>query len=281
MAQEGGRDRVTMPAVRVSLVQMRSRLGDRTANLRAAADLLESLPERGSIACLPELFDVGYDPDARDDVLVQLAEPVPGPLTERLCELARRLGMGLVAGVLECDPQVPEVLYDTAVLVSRSGELAGSYRKTHLYPSEHRWFRAGSRLPVFHLDGLRVGIAICFEHAFPQIAATLARRGAQLILNPSAVPVGYAYLQELRIRARAQDNQIFVAAVNHVGSEGATVYCGESLIADPRGDILARASSSEPGVVTAELDLSRIRSERLQEPVLRALRPELYEPGSG
>lgn len=269
------------PEVRIGLVQMRCRLGDKDGNLRAAADLLEHAAGGLTLACLPELFDVGYDPDARDSVLVDLAEPVPGPLTERLSELARRLDVGLVAGVLERDAHVPEVLYDTAVLVSRSGELAGSYRKSHLYPTEHRWFRPGNRLQVFDLDGVRVGIAICFEHAFPQIASTLARRGAQLILNPSAVPVGFEYLQELRIRARAQDNQIFAAAVNRVGSEGPVVYSGGSLVAGPRGDVLARASSSELGVVSAELDLARIRSERLQEPALRALRPELYEPDAG
>ncbi len=267
--------------VRLGVVQMRCRLGDKAANLQAASDLLEASTDHLAIACLPELFDVGYDPDARDGALVELAETVPGPLTERLCQLARHLHSGLVAGVLERDAKVPEVLYDTAVLISRSGELAGSYRKSHLYPAEHRWFRAGGSLPVFDLDGVRIGIAICFEHAFPQIAATLARRGAQLILNPSAVPVGYEYLQELRIRARAQDNQVFAAAVNHVGREGAAVYCGASLIADPRGDVLARASSSEPGVAAAELDLEVIRSQRLQEPVLRSLRAELYEPGSG
>lgn len=279
MGEETRAEAVTASKVRIGLVQMCCRLGDKEGNLQIVRDLLEPAAGHLTLACLPELFDVGYDPDANAGVLVGLAEPVPGPLTDRLGELAHRLGMGLVAGILERDAHVPEVLYDTAVLISPSGELAGAYRKTHLYPTEHRWFRAGSRLPVFDLDGVRVGIAICFEHAFPEIASTLARRGAQLILNPSAVPVGFEYLQELRTRARAQDNQIFMAAVNHVGNEGTAVYCGASMVADPRGDNLAQASPSEPGVVTAELDLTRIRTERLQEPVLRTLRPELYEPG--
>src|SRR5918995_925849 len=91
----------------------------------------------------------------------------------------------------------------------------------------------------FELAGLRIGIAICFEHAFPQIFTTLARRGAALVVNPSAVPVGFGYLQDLRTRARAQDNQIFVAAVNHVGKEGTVTYCGRSQVADPRGELVA------------------------------------------
>ncbi|MEJ2287446.1 MAG: carbon-nitrogen hydrolase family protein [Deinococcales bacterium] len=264
--------------MRIAVVQMTSRPGDKDANLRTAASWLETVAGTAEIACLPETFEVGYDLASLGERLVELAEVVPGPTTEALAELARRFGLGLVAGVLERDPHVPEVLYDTAVVVSRSGALVGRYRKSHLFPTEHRFFRAGNDLPVFDLDGVRVGVAICFELAFPEIFSTLARRGAQLVLNPSAVPVGYAYLQDLRSRARAQDNQIYVAAVNHVGEQGTSTFCGASQIADPRGDVLARAADAEGGVVTAELDLDRIRSERLQEPVFRARRPELYEP---
>ena len=100
--------------------------------------------------------------------------------------------------------------------------------------------------------------------------------GAQIVFNPSAVPVGYGHLQDLRTRARAQDNQFFVAAVNHVGAEGDVTYCGRSQVADPRGDVLVSASDEHPTAVVAELDLALIRDQRLQEPVLRGFRPELY-----
>jgi predicted amidohydrolase len=138
-------------------------------------------------------------------------------------------------------------------------------------------FRPGSELPVFELAGLRIGIAICFEHAFPQIFTTLARRGAALVVNPSAVPMGFGHLQDLRTRARAQDNQIFVAAVNHVGKEGTVTYCGRSQVADPRGELVALAPDAAEAAIVAELDLAMIRQQRNQEPTFRALRPELYE----
>lgn len=264
--------------MRIAVVQMTSRLGDKDANLETAAAWLETAAGSADLVCLPETFEVGYDVATLGDRLFELAEVVPGPTTEALGDLARRLGVSIVAGIVERDPVVPEVLYDTAVLISRGGVLAGRYRKSHLYPTEHRFFRPGDDLPVFDLDGTRVGVATCFELAFPEIVSTLARRGAQLVLNPSAVPIGFGYLQDLRSRARAQDNQIFVAAVNHVGIEGTAHYCGASQIAGPRGDVLARASTSEPGVITAELVLESIHAERLQEPVFRARRPELYEP---
>ena len=162
------------------------------------------------------------------DAYFDLAETVPGDTTAFLGELARGLDVALVAGVVERQPEVDGLIYDTAVLIDRDGELVGRYRKTHLYPAENEYFRAGSQLPVIRIAGVKVGVAICFEHAFPQIFTTYALRGAQVVFNPSAVPVGYDYLQDVRIPARAQDNQIFVVSVNHVGAEGDITYCGHS-----------------------------------------------------
>jgi predicted amidohydrolase len=264
-------------SLRLGLVQMTCSLGDRPANLERAELMLAELEGRADVACLPEMFDVGYDLPTLGDALFELAEAVPGPTTESLGGLARRLGLTLVAGVTERDPDVPDLLHDTTVIVDRQGKLRGRYRKSHLYPSEHRYFCPGGSLDVFELGHTRVGIAICFELAFPPIFATLARRGAQLVLNPSAVPVGFGHLQDVRTRARAQDNQIFVAAVNHVGREGEVDYCGGSQIADPRGQLLVKASEDREEVLVARLPLELIREQRRQEPVFRGFRPELYE----
>ena len=90
------------------------------------------------------------------------------------------------------------------------------------------------------------------------------------------VPVGYGHLQDVRSRARAQDNQFFVVAANHVGDEGGVVYCGRSQVADPRGEVLAIGSDDAAEVIVAEVDLALIREQRLQEPVFRGFRPSLY-----
>ncbi len=263
--------------IAVGLVQMRCEPGNKAANLERAEHLLSGLAGRVGIACLPEMFEVGYDLAGIGPALFELAEPVPGPTSEDLATLARKLGLAIVAGVTERDPDVEGLLYDTTVLLDHQGELVGRYRKSHLHPSEHGFFRPGNALPVFALAGLRIGIAVCFEHAFPQIFTTLARRGAALVVNPSAVPVGFGHLQDLRTRARAQDNQLFVAAVNHVGKEGAVTYCGRSQVADPRGEVVAMAPDAAPAAIVVELDLEIIRQQRRQEPTFRALRPELYE----
>jgi predicted amidohydrolase len=263
--------------IAVGLVQMTCEPGDKAANLERAEHLVAQLAGRVRVALLPEMFEVGYDLASLGAALFELAEPVPGPTSKRLALLARKLDLAIIGGVTERDPNVADLLYDTAILLDREGELIGRYRKSHLYPTEHAFFRPGSELPVFDLAGLRIGIAICFEHAFPQIFTTLARRGAVLVVNPSAVPVGFGHLQDLRTRARAQDNQIFVAAVNRVGKEGTVTYCGRSQVADPRGELVALAPDATEAAIVAELDLEIIRQQRKQEPAFRAMRPELYE----
>jgi predicted amidohydrolase len=265
-----------MTHVTVGVTQLTCRLGDKAANLAMIESCLAQASGQAQLVCLPELCTTGYDLEQLGDAHYALAETIPGPTTDRLRDLARDLRLGIVAGIIERDPQVTGLLYDTAVLLNRNGELVGRYRKSHLYPAEHRYFRAGDELPVFDLDGLRVGVAICFEEAFPHIFTTLALRGAQLILNPSAVPVGFGHLQDVRTRARAQDNQFFVAAANHVGKEGKVSYCGRSQIADPRGEVIAMASEDASMLVMAELPLGMIADQRRQEPVFRGLRPELY-----
>jgi predicted amidohydrolase len=101
-------------------------------------------------------------------------------------------------------------------------------------------------------------------------------QGARIVYIPSAVPIGYEYLLNLRTRARAQDNQIFTLAVNRVGRDGETTYCGLSKIVNPRGEVIAEASQIEEELLVAEIDLNMILKERKQEPVFRSMRPELY-----
>lgn len=263
---------------RIALVQLNCALGDKAVNLDKVEALLSELDQEVSIACLPELFNTGYNLDALDARLFDLAETIPdGETTRRLAGIARRHNLGIVAGVVERVPHIDGLLYDTALLIDRHGEFVGRYRKSHLYPAEHRYFRAGDDLPVFELDGLRVGIAICFEAAFPPIFSTLALRGAQLILNPSAVPVHFEHLQDLRTPARAQDNQCFVAATNHVGAEGDVTYCGRSQVANPRGEVITLAPDDQEGVFVAGLDLNLIHNQRVQEPIFRGFKPQLYQ----
>lgn len=264
----------------IGLIQMNCQLGNKEANLERAKELLTQLKDQADITCLPEMFNTGYNRDGLGDSIHELAEAVPGETTDQLGNLARQLNMAIVAGVIERGKSGGDLIYDSVVLIDREGDLIGKYRKSHLYPDENRYFSPGDDLAVFELEDAQVGVAICFEHAFPQIFATLALGGAQVVFNPSAVPVGFGYLQDLRTRARAQDNQIFVVAANHVGREGDAVYCGRSQVADPRGDVVVMAPDDEEAALAVELHLGLIQEQRDQEPIFRNFRPELYDPKS-
>lgn len=258
--------------VRVSVAQTAPRVGDVEANLADAERTVAGLAGRADVIVFPELFTTGYRRDGMDHGA--LAEPLAGsPSISRLSRAAAGAGVAVVGTILEA---ADGLVYDTAVVIGPGGMLAGSYRKSHLYPAERAHFAAGDELEVVDVGVARIGLAICFEHAFPEIFAELALGGADLVAIPSAVPVGYEYLLELRTRARAQDNQVFVAASNLAGFDGLTSWCGGSMIVGPRGEVLAAAAREGPEIIGAVLDPARVAAERQQEPVLANRRPELY-----
>jgi predicted amidohydrolase len=146
-------------------------------NLHNALQFLSELAGKAEFVCLPELFTTGYNLDVMGDALYDLAEPIPGPITEEICKKGKEYGMTILGNLVERDREIEGVLYDTSFLIDSSGKIVGKYRKTHLYPKEHQYFRAGDTLSVFEIDGIIVGSAICYEHAFPQIFSVLLCKG--------------------------------------------------------------------------------------------------------
>lgn len=252
------------------MLQMAARPGALAANVGRFAELVRIHADEGDLVVAPELMTSGYDLDLLARRGRELAEPLDGPIAARVSELAAQTGATLVLGLLERDG---DDLYDTVVAVPPDGPVV-PYRKSHLYPTESKLFAAGTELVVAPTPAGRLGMMICFEHAFPDVATALALRGAQILVIPSAVPVGYEHLLTLRTRARAQDNQVFAVGCN-LTDDG---FCGRSLVADPRGDVLAEAGAGET-VLRAVLDLAAIDREREREPALRLRQPNLYRHG--
>ena len=249
---------------------MAAQPGERSANVDRLAELVLKHADGAELVVAPELVTSGYDLDVLARRGRELAEPLDGPTAARVAELATETGATLVFGMLERDG---DALYDTAVVAAPDGHLV-PYRKSHLYPTESELFAAGTELVVAPTPAGRLGMMICFEHAFPDVATTLALRDAQILVIPSAVPFGYEHLLTLRTRARAQDNQVFAVGANLAGNG----FCGRSLVTDPRGEVLAAAGTEET-VVRATLDLAAIEREREREPALRLRQPELYRHG--
>jgi predicted amidohydrolase len=257
-------------AIDVVVLQMAAQPGERSANVDRFAELVRKHADGAELVVAPELVTSGYDLDVLARRGRELAEPLDGPTSARVAELAAGTGATLVFGLLERDG---DILYDTAVVATPDGQLV-PYRKSHLYPTESALFAAGTELVVAPTPAGRLGMMICFEHAFPDVATALALRDAQVLVIPSAVPFGYEHLLTLRTRARAQDNQVFAVGANLAGNG----FCGRSLVADPRGEVLAEAGTSET-VLRATLDLAAIEREREREPALRLRQPELYRHG--
>lgn len=248
-------------------VQSEPVFGDVVGNLDRIVALVGEVGEDLDLIVVPELASTGYDLDRADELLA-LAEPLDGPTVATAQGLATARDATVVFGLVERGRD--GAVYDTAVAVDPDASVV-PYRKTHLYPPETALFTSGDRLLTVASGAVNLGLLICFEHAFPEVATTLALQGAQILAIPSAVPKGYEHLLHLRSRARAQDNQVFVVAANMAGGE----FVGRSLIVDPRGDVLAEADGTET-VLVAELDLDAITDERTREPSLRVRRPELY-----
>ena len=256
-----------MSVLDVVALQMAATPGDVADNVERLLVALQTHGAGADLVVTPELVTTGYDLAMLDERGRDLAEPLDGPTVNAVAKAAARLNTTVVLGILE---RAGGVLYDTAAVILPDGSVY-PFRKTHLYPDELTRFSAGKELLTVDTPAGRLGPLICFEHAFPELATTLALAGTQLLVIPSAVPIGYEYLLTLRTRARAQDNQMFAIACNLTGSG----FSGNSLIVDPAGEVLASAGPDET-VLRATIDLAEVFRERAVEPALRLRRPGLY-----
>ena len=188
--------------------------------------------------------------------------------------LARELGLHIVAGSVAS--RRADGFYNTAYVFDRSGRLAAEYDKTHGFtPSGERGaFRGGSRLCRFTLEGKRCGLIICYDIRFPELTRAMALEGLDLLFVPAQWPAKRTMHLETLARARAIENQMFLALCNSAASD--TLCGGHSAIIDPWGEYLARAGEGET-VITADADFTVIQSIRESINVFRDRRPELYE----
>jgi predicted amidohydrolase len=206
------------------------------ASVAAFCELAEkAAPEKPDIICMPE----GITLVGTGKTYADVSEPVPGPTTERLGALARKLRSYVVAGVLE---RAGALVYNTAVLIDREGHLAGTYRKTHLpYEEVEGGISPGNSYPVFVTDFGKVGLLICWDVQFPEPARALALKGAEIILLP--IWGG----SDVLARARAIENHVFLISSS---------YDMKTFIVDPAGTILAEADEKAP-IAAASINLDR------------------------
>ena len=267
--------------MRVALIQMPVTAG-KQANLDCAADYLRQAKAAGAdIAVLPEMFCCPYDNACFRDY----GEAADGPAQQTLASAAEALGLYVVGGSL---PEVSEGrIYNSSYVYGRDGRLLAKHRKAHLFDInvaggqhflESSTFSPGDAITTFATEFGIMGLCVCFDLRFEELARCMALRGAQVLFVPAAfnMTTGPAHW-ELLFRQRAVDNQCFTVGVSPARNEDASyVAYGNSIAVDPWGTVLCRAGS-EATVLYADLDLSRVQAVRQQLPILSARRTDLYE----
>lgn len=290
-------DQMTKP-VKIGLVQM-SMTADPAENAARAERAIEQAVAQGArVVCLPELFLTPYFCQVESAEAFDLAEPIPGPTTERFGRVAQRLDAALVVPLFE--RRAAGVYHNSAVVIDRQGRIAGHYRKMHIPDDpayyEKYYFTPGDLgFAAVAVEGLRIGVLICWDQWFPEAARLTAAAGADLLFYPTAI--GWhpderdeqgdeqrdAWMTVQRGHAVA--NGVFVAAVNRVGIElppqgsgRGLQFWGSSFAAGPLGAIIAQAPTDAEAVVVVEIDPGRVESVRRGWPFWRDRRIDAYGP---
>lgn len=277
----------------LALVQMQC---DRPVaeNLAHAEAAIHDAAKQGAeIVCLPELFTGPYFCQQEDIRLFDLAEPIPGPSSERLAVAAKQAGVVVVGSLFE--RRMPGVYHNTAVVFDKTGESLGLYRKMHIPDDplflEKFYFTPGDLgFKVFSTEAAKVGTLICWDQWYPEAARLTALQGAEVIFYPTAIgwhPHEKAEFGESQqsawetsMRGHAIANGTYVAAVNRVGHEiiiGAGLeFWGGSFVADPFGRVLAKASPDREEILIVECSRKLMEDTRRNWPFFRDRRIDAY-----
>ena len=218
----------------------------------------------------PEAFTSGYAVPG----LHQVAQPAAGAWAEEVATIATVSGLAILYGYPE---RVGDQVFNSAQLIDHDGRALANYRKSHLYGEvdTSTFERGAGDVAIVGLDGVNVGILICYDVEFPEAVRALALAGADVVAVPTALMRPYEIVARTLVPSRAYENQVYVAYANRSGREGGLAYCGESCVVGPDGRDLARAGSGDE-LLLAEIDPARLASSRADNTHLGDRRPELY-----
>ncbi|MBW4078782.1 MAG: carbon-nitrogen hydrolase family protein [Acidobacteria bacterium] len=274
-----------MPDVKVTVAALQLTSGaDEVSNIEQAFTLLTRATAQGATYIqLPEYFNY-YGPTSKYG---EVAQRIPGPLTDRLGEFARAHGVTLHVGSMLERTDESTRFFNTSVVIGNDGEIRATYRKVHLFDidvpgevsyQESRAIGASDELVTVELDAFTLGLSICFDVRFPELYRSLALRGATVLAVPSAfnARTGRAHWEVL-VRARAIENLCFVIAATQAGTtaQGLSSY-GHAMIVDPWGEVLAMSQHDDEGVLVASIELEQVARRRAQIATLALRRPDLY-----
>lgn len=278
--------------IRIAAVQLQGHR-DKEVNIEKASRLIREAAKQGAkIICLPELFTSIYFCYEWRQENFQLAEPIPGPTTEKMADLAREIQSVLICPIFE--KSMTGEYYNSAAVLGPQGELLGKYQKSHIplvvskteneerVWNEKYYFRPGKMgFPAFPTPfGVTIGILICYDRHFPEAARAVALNGADILFVPTAASAGFTRnIWEIELRAHAASNILYVCGLNRVGRDfggSDRSWFGSSVIINPRGEILAQASDTKEEIIMADVDPGLIAEVRNFWNYYRDRRPEIY-----
>jgi 5-aminopentanamidase len=257
--------------MKIALGQTIGMPGDVPANLQLMRRFAEKAASQGAeLLLLPELFLSGYN---IGDQVQRLAEASNGPSAAAAAEIAAGAGLAIIYGYPE---RGAEGVYNSALMLDRRSKPIANYRKTHLWGDfERAQFRAGTEAALLEFAGARFGVMICYDIDFPELARRYALNGADAIIALSATTAPYPVVPRRLIPARAYENRLFVLYSDRAGTENGLTYAGESCVAAPDGEIIARCDQGE-ALMIAEIDFERYRRFRQDHRFAEDRRLDLY-----
>ncbi|MGW1255411.1 carbon-nitrogen hydrolase family protein [Streptomyces sp. NPDC002513] len=258
--------------MRTALLQSSGRPGSVPENLTVLDEAAGRAAAAGAgLLIAPEMFLTGY---AIGDAITRLAEPADGDSADAIAAIASRHGLAIAYGYPERDGGT---VFNAVQLLSADGTRLANYRKTHLFGRfERDHFTPGDQ-PVVQaeLDGLRIGLMICYDVEFPENVRAHALAGTDLLVVPTAQMHPFEFVAESLVPVRAFESQMYIAYVNRVGQEGEFEFVGLSTLAGPDGVARARAARVEE-LVLADVDPAHLAASREANPYLEDRRPGLY-----
>lgn len=267
----------------VSAVQVSASSDDIEENLEKAMQYIqEARKQQVQALVFPELFLTTFFPKNQDKGFFKYGATKDSTIIRRFSEAARENNILLLVPFFEKD--ITGIYYNSVAVISPDGQLLGVYRKNHIpftKTFEKYYFTCGHGFPYFDSTFGKIGVLICYDRRYPESWRSLILQGVQMVFVPisswSFKGQSERPIWEAELRVRAIDNLVYVIAANRVGKEGDFEFIGQSLIINPLGEIISKMDDTSEGLITAEVDSAFVDQVRIDWPLLRDRRPEIYK----
>ena len=267
--------------MKIALIQQPATT-DKSANLkRGLENAMKAIEAGAKVIGFAELaFERFYPQVPAAEGFADLAESIPGPVTDAFCELAKKHEVVFVLNLFEV---AGGKTFDSSPVIDADGSILGTTRMIHItdYPYFHEqgYYAKGDQgFPVYDTRHGKIGVAICYDRHYPEYMRALGIAGAEIVFVPQAGAVDEwpEGLYEAELRVAAFQNGYFTALVNRVGPESELTFAGESFVCDCSGDVIARAGQGTEEVLLCDVDKSQIANSNAKRLFYRDRRPELY-----